>query len=203
VPVAAGGTGGGGRRRLGDVALVLGGLGLLVLGSRLLVGAATEIARALGVSELVIGLTVLAVGTSLPEAATSLLAALRGEREIAVGNVVGSNILNLLAVLGVSAVAAPGGIPVAAAALRFDVPVMLASTIACLPVFLTGHRIDRWEGGLFLCYYVAYVAYLILAAARHDALPVLSGTTLAFVVPLVLVTVLVVARRSARPSPPA
>lgn len=180
---------------LRNVTWIVSGLALLVIGSRWLVAAAVDVARGIGVSELVIGLTIVAAGTSLPEIATSLLAALRGERDIAVGNVMGSNILNTLAVLGLSSAVAPDGIAAAPAALRFDVPVMLAASLACLPIFVSGHRIDRWEGGVFLAYYVAYVAYLVLDATRHDALPVFSKTMLAFVLPLTIVTVLVVTLR--------
>ncbi len=175
--------------------LVALGLCLLVVGARFLVGAAIELARGLGVSEVVIALTVVAAGTSLPELATSVIAALRGERDIAVGNVVGSNIYNLLAVLGVAAVVAGDGLTVPAALFRFDLPVMLAVSVACLPIFATGHTISRWEGALFLAYYGAYTCYLILDASGHDALPAFATTMLAFVVPLTAVTLVVVAAR--------
>ena len=148
-------------------------------------------ARALGVSEMVIGLTIVAAGTSLPELATSVVAALRGERDIAVGNVVGSNLFNLLGIAGIAALVTPGGLEVAAALVRFDLPVMLAVAFACLPIFATGHRIVRWNGALFLGFYVAYVTYLILAATAHDALPAFSGAMLGFVLPLTVVTLLV------------
>jgi cation:H+ antiporter len=171
-----------------DAVLVLGGLALLVLGARWLVAGALAAATALGVSELVIGLTVVAVGTSLPEVATSVLAAFRGERDIAVGNVIGSNLFNLLAVLGLGALLAPGGLPVAMGALDFDLPVMVAVAVACLPIFFTGHLIARWEGWLFLGYYGAYAGYLILAASEHDALPAFSATMLGFVLPLTAAT---------------
>ena len=137
-----------------------------------------------GLSELVIGLTIIAVGTSLPEIATSILAAVRGERDIAVGNVVGSNLFNLLAVLGVESVVTHAGLAVAPAMLSFDLPVMLAVTLACLPIFFTGHLIARWEGGLFLAYYVAYTTYLLMAAAEHDRLPMFNDVMLLFVLPL-------------------
>jgi cation:H+ antiporter len=140
---------------------------------------------------LIIGLTIVAVGTSLPEAVTSLIAALRGERDIAVGNVVGSNIFNILAVLGTSALLTPGGIAVPAAALRFDIPVLVAVAGASLPVFFTGHLIARWEGLVFLAYYAAYVLYLTLDAVQHDALPEFSGVMLLFVLPLTVVTLAV------------
>jgi cation:H+ antiporter len=185
-------------RPLASLGLILVGLALLVLGSRWLVGGAVEIAQAFGVTELVIGLTVVAVGTSLPELATSVIATLRGERDIAVGNIVGSNIFNILLVLGISGVVAPEGIPVPAAALRFDIPVMIAVSIACLPILFTGHRIDRWEGLLFLGYYVAYTSYLVLASSRHEALPMFSGIMVLFVIPLTLLTLFVVLIRSFR-----
>ena len=174
-----------------QVALVLVGLVLLVLGSDWLVEAAVAFARAFGVSELVIGLTIVAAGTSMPEVATSVTAALKGERDIAVGNVVGSNTFNILGCLGASGLVASGGLPVPGAALAFDLWVMLAVAFACLPVFLTGRRIARWEGGLFVGYYFAYAAFLVLAARQHQALPAFSAAMLSFVVPLTIVTLLV------------
>jgi cation:H+ antiporter len=162
--------------------LVAGGLALLVLGARWLVDGAVSIATSLGVSELLIGLTVVAAGTSLPELATSVVAAIRGERDIAVGNVVGSNIFNLLAVLGSSA-ALSGRVGVSPGALHFDIPVMTAVALACLPIFFTGGRVQRWEGGLFTAYYVAYVVYLVLAASRHEAVAAFGAAMLWFVVP--------------------
>jgi cation:H+ antiporter len=181
-----------------QVGLCLTGLGLLVLGARWLVDGAVTIARSWGVSELVVGLTIVAAGTSMPEVATSIVAAMRGERDIAVGNVVGSNVYNLFAILGLTGLVAPGGIPVSPAALRFDVPVMVAATVACLPIFLTGHRIARWEGALFLGYYVAYTLYLLLDSVGHDALPAYSAAMLIFVIPLTGVTLLVLLVRTLR-----
>jgi cation:H+ antiporter len=142
----------------------------------------------LTVPELIVGLTIVAAGTSLPEVATSVMATIRGERDIAVGNVVGSNTFNILGVLGVSSLVAPGDLPVTPSVLAFDLPVMTAVAVACLPVFFTGRTIARWEGIVFLGYYVAYTAYLVLAAQHHDALPVLSGAMLGFVVPLTVLT---------------
>lgn len=181
-----------------NVVLVAVGLGLLVVGARWLVQGAVAAAVAMGVSKLVIGLTVVALGTSLPELATSVLASLKGERDIAVGNLVGSNLFNLLAVLGLGATLSPEGIPVAAAALGFDLPVMIAVAVACLPIFFTGYAIARWEGGLFLGYYAAYTLYLILAASRHDALPLYSNTMALFVLPLTAVTLAVLGARAWR-----
>ncbi len=168
--------------------LIAAGLALLVLGSSWLVDSAVQIARALGVSEAVIGLTIVAAGTSLPELATSLVAALRGERDIAVGNVIGSGLFNLLAIAGIASLVTPGGLAVAPAILNFDLPVMIAVAFACLPIFATGNVITRWHGALFFGYYLAYVAYLVLAATAHAALPAFSGAMLGFVLPLTAVT---------------
>lgn len=175
-----------------DLGFVIGGLTLLVVGSRMFVEAATTTAKAFGVSELVIGLTIVAAGTSLPEVATSVVAALRGERDIAVGNVVGSNIFNILGVLGVTALVSPAGVPVAPSLIAFDLPLMVAVAVACFPIFLTGYRIERWEGGVFFFYYVAYTLYLILAAQEHDLLKPFSQMMLWFVVPVTVLTLMVV-----------
>jgi cation:H+ antiporter len=183
---------------LPNLALILIGRVMLVFGARWLVQAAVSAATAMGVSELVIGLTVVAVGTSLPEIATSVLATLRGQREIAIGNVIGSNVFNLLIVLGLASAIAPGGIAVSDAAIRFDLPVMTAVAVACLPIFFTGHCIERWEGGLFLGYYAAYTAYLLLDAAHHDALPAFSHMMMGFVIPLTVITLMVIGLRALR-----
>ncbi len=169
-----------------------------MLGSHWLVDAAVAFARHFGVSEMVIDLTLIAAGTSLPEVATSLLAALRGERDIAVGNVVGSNIFNILGVLGVSASVAPADLMVAPAMLNFDLPLMVAVALACLPIFYTGACIARWEGGVFLGYYLIYTTWLVLDASRHDALAPFSLVMSAFVMPLTVLTLGIVAGRHAR-----
>jgi len=140
------------------------GLVLLVFGARWMVDAAVAISRQLGVSELVIGLTIVAIGTSLPELATSIVAAIKGERDIAIGNVVGSNIFNILSVLGVSAAIAPGGVNVARSALSLDIPVMVGTAAVCLPFFITGGRLSRGEGILFVIGYVGYIVALWLNA---------------------------------------
>jgi cation:H+ antiporter len=178
-----------------DPLLVLGGLVILVVGSRLLVTSAVSIAQSLGVSELVIGLTIVAAGTSMPELATSVVASMRGERDIAVGNVVGSNVFNLLAVLGLASLVSPSGIAVAQQALQFDLPVMVAVAIACLPIFVTGREIARWEGGLFFAYYLAYTAYVVMAAMQHAALDLYGTAMLWFVLPLTGVTLAVLFAR--------
>lgn len=185
------------KQGLRNVLLLAVGLVMLVAGANLLVYGATSIAEALGVSQLIIGLTVVAIGTSLPELATSMVACYRGERDIAVGNVVGSNIFNILTILGVSA--AVTGVPVSRAAISFDIPVMLAVAVACLPIFYTGNRISRWEGLLFISYYVAYSAYLGLDAIGHDQLELYSHVMLLFVIPLTVITLITILfRRSPR-----
>ncbi len=184
------------RSPLVQVGLVLAGLGALVLGSQWLVEAAVTFAKALGVSDLVIGLTIVAAGTSLPEVATSITAAIKGERDIAVGNVVGSNTFNILGCLGLSGLVAGGtGLTVAPSLLAFDIWVMLAVALACVPVFLTGREIARWEGAVFVLYYVAYVAYLILAAQQHDALRSYTLAMTGFVLPLTVITLVAVLLR--------
>lgn len=183
-----------------QILLIIVGLGLLVLGSKWLVEAAVSFAKQLGVSDLIIGLTIVAAGTSLPEIAASVTAALKGERDIAVGNVVGSNIFNIFGCIGVSGIAAgAAGLAIEPSLLRFDIWVMLATAVACLPIFITGREIARWEGGLFLAYYLAYVTYLLLAATEHDALPEYSSVMLSFVLPLTVVTMIVatIRRKSA------
>ena len=141
-----------------DAAGVAIGLGLLVAGAQLLVVGATAIARGLGVSELVIGLTLVAVGTSLPELATSLVAALKRETDIALGNIVGSNIFNILGILGITVLVKPIALPFAAVAT--DLWVMLALSVILLPFLVTGLRLGRREGGALLALYLGYVAYL-------------------------------------------
>jgi len=178
--------------------LIVAGLGLLVLGATWLVNSAVRFAQHLGVSELVIGLTIVAAGTSLPEVATSIIAALRGQRDIAVGNVMGSNVFNILGVLGLSSLVSSAGIGVAPSVLAFDLPVMIAVAIACLPIFFTGNLIARWEGALFLGLYAAYMAYVLLAAQQHDALQPYSAVMVAAVLPLVALTLALVAWREWR-----
>lgn len=144
-----------------NIVVIFGGLGLLVAGSQWLVDGAIRIATVLGVSERVIGLTIVAAGTSLPELATSVMASIRGERDIAVGNVVGSNIFNILGVLGLSGLLSTEGLVMGAGTMSLDVPVMVVAAVVCLPLFFTGFRISRVEGGLFVTAYVLYVAALV------------------------------------------
>ncbi|MCB0155216.1 MAG: calcium/sodium antiporter [Anaerolineae bacterium] len=186
-----------------QLGLIVVGLALLLLGANWLVNGAVTIAEYFGVSQLVIGLTVVAVGTSLPELATSVVASMRGERDIAVGNIVGSNIFNILTVLGLSAFVSPNGVAVSAAALQFDIPVMIAVAVACLPIFFTGHMIARWEGLVFFGYYILYTLYLILNAADYQALPTFNWITLLFVIPLTVLALVVSVIQSVRSPTPA
>lgn len=179
-----------------DIVLMLVGLVTLVLGSRLFVSGAVDIAQNFGVSQLVIGLTIVAAGTSLPELATSVVATLRGERDIAVGNVVGSNIFNILTVLGVTAMVSGSGIVIPSSVLNFDLPVMVAVAVACIPIFATGSVISRWEGFIFVGYYVAYATYLILRAYDHENMEIFSQVMLLFVIPITVITVVTVVIRS-------
>lgn len=144
------------------------GLGLLLFGSDQLVDGAVTIAVRLGVSQLMIGLTVLAIGTSLPEISISIIAAMKGKIDLAVGNVIGSNIFNILGVLGLTSIIAPGGVPVTADAIAFDIPLVVFLPLLCLPIFFTGMRITRSEGILFVSVYVAYLVSLTIGAASPE-----------------------------------
>jgi cation:H+ antiporter len=142
-----------------NMGLVIIGLVLLVAGAELFINGAVSVARYFGVSELAIGLTIVAVGTSLPEVATSIVATIKGERDIAVGNIVGSNIFNIFAVLGVSSVIRP--IVGAPAAMHFDIPFMVAVALICFPFFRSGQELSRREGVFLLSAYVAYTIYVL------------------------------------------
>ncbi len=143
-----------------DLALVVIGIGMLVVGAELLVESATSIARALGISELVIGLTIVAGGTSAPELATSLMAVLRGRSDLGVGNILGSCVFNMLGILGITALVQPVTIP--PEAFMFDIPVMIACSVACLPILFTGHRISRMEGAALVTGFAIYTSLLFI-----------------------------------------
>ena len=181
-----------------QLAMIIAGISCLVLGATWLVDGAITIARMLNISELVIGLTIIAVGTSLPEIATSILAGARGKPDIALGNAVGSNIFNILLVIGACAAVSQQGVPVSTAALRFDIPVMIVVAVACLPIFFTGMTIARWEGLLFLAYYAAYVVYLLMKATEHDALEPYSRVLFGYLAPLTAITLGALAARAWR-----
>lgn len=140
-----------------DIAYIVGGLVTLVLGSRLLVSSAVDIARALEVSEAIIGLTIIAAGTSMPELATSVVAALRRQPDIAVGNVIGSNIFNILGILGVASIVAPIK---ATTDFSFDIWVMVGFSALALPLLYSKLKLERWEGGVLVLGYLGYLAIL-------------------------------------------
>lgn len=174
-----------------QILFIIVGLGLLVQGSQWLVDGAIVIAKLFGVSELIIGLTIVSIGTSLPEIATVVIGSLKKEEDLVVGNVVGSNIFNILLVLGATSLIAPNGLAVSEAAIGFDMPIMIAVAFACLPIFFTGYKIHRWEGGLFLGFYVAYTTYLFLNATQHQSLNTFNDAMLWFVIPITVLTIIV------------
>lgn len=190
------------RGRGPDAALIAAGLVLLVLGSGWVVDGAQRIAIRMGVGELVIGVTIVAAGTSLPELATSLIATLRGQRDIAIGNVVGSNIFNVLAILGITATLTPAGLEATPTLATFDIPVMTAVAIICLPVFISGARIGRWEGLVFLAFYAAYTILLTAGAAGYGALPDLRGVLVYAIAGLTAVGGVVIVLRALRTTRP-
>lgn len=138
------------------------GIPPIVVGADLLVDGAIKVARALGVSDAVIGLTIVAVGTSAPELVTTMVSTLKDDRDIAIGNILGSSVYNILLILGVTAVVAPVGVLVEPDVARIDIPVMVAATLVCVPVFFTGRRVSRLEGAAFVAAYLAYLTSLVL-----------------------------------------
>lgn len=141
--------------------LVFFSLAILSFGADYFIKGSVQIAQMIGVSELTISLTLVAIGTSLPELATCIVASLKKETDIVVGNIIGSNIFNILGVLGLSSLLSPGGIPITSQFMQRDVLVMFGSAILCLPIFFTGYRISRLEGSFFLILYCSYVTYLL------------------------------------------
>lgn len=162
-----------------------------MLGSQWLLTAATAFAKAVGVSHPTIRLAIVAGGTHLPAVTMSVMAALRKERNTAVGNVIGSNSFNSLGLTGLVA---------AAGLLNFDICVMLAVAFACLPLFLGGRQIARWVGGVFMGCFLASSANVVLTARRHAAWAAFGTAMLSFVLPLTVVALVVV---MLRPTPPA
>lgn len=144
-----------------SILFTIGGLVAVIFGADLVVNAAIEIATLLGMSETVIGLTIVAIGTSLPELITSVVAARKGQNDIAVGNIVGSNIFNILFVMGVSAVIYPVDIAMENYA---DLWILLAAMIVVVPIMYTSKKISRWEGAVMMLGYVGYSAFIIMRA---------------------------------------
>ena len=182
-----------------NLLFIVTGLILLVLGARWLVESAVSIASALGVSEAVIGLTIVAAGTSLPEVMTSVIATIKGERDIAIGNVIGSNVFNILCVLGLSALVSPEPLLAGTQVMQIDLPVMLAVSALCLPLFFAGASLSRFEGLIFLVIYSAYIWYTIAVAISAGYLEALQTGILYGLIPVVIlyaVAVLLIHRRS-------
>lgn len=171
------------------------GVGLLAVAARLVVSGAEDIAARLGVPELIIGLTIVALGTSAPEIVTSLVAAAKGQRDLAVGNAVGSNIYNIMLVLGVTSTVTPTGIAISTDALALDLPIMAAAAFACLPLVAWDRTLQRWEGGVFLAYYAAYLVFLVLDATGHRAKDPFALIIVGFVLPLTVITIATVLYR--------
>jgi cation:H+ antiporter len=164
------------------------GLGLLVLGSQVLVKGAIAAAQGLGVSETVIGLTIVAAGTSMPELVTSLVAAYRGKADLAIGNVVGSNLLNQLVILGLCAlVSGERGLGVDPVMLVRDFPIMVLTTLACLPIFWTGGVITRLEGWILIALYGLYVIEQILSSTASTASDEFRLIALVAILPALLI----------------
>ncbi|MFV0478107.1 MAG: calcium/sodium antiporter [Parahaliea sp.] len=172
-----------------NLTLIITGLTLLVLGARLLVNNAVLIASSFGISEAIIGLTIVSIGTSLPEAVTSVVATFKGQRDIAIGNVVGSNIFNILCVLGISGIISPEALQAGVQLQSLDIPVMLAAAVLCLPLFITGASLNRLEGLVFLALYGVYLGYLITFTVAPAYLPTLQSITLYGVAPFTVIFV--------------
>ena len=151
-------------RSSGALRLVVGlviGLVAIVAGAELLVEGAVKGAQALGVSEAIVGLTVIAIGTSAPELVTTLVSTIRGQRDLAIGNLLGSSVYNIAIVLGLTVLVAPAGVPVPAEVVASDLVLLAVATVVAAPVMLTGARIGRVEGGLFVVAYVGYLGWLL------------------------------------------
>jgi cation:H+ antiporter len=172
-----------------SIVALIGGIGALAVAARYVVSGAEEIAINLGVPELIVGLTIVALGTSAPEIVTTVIAALQGRRDLAVGNAVGSNIFNILLVLGATSALAPDGIAIGTDAIELDLPILVAAAVACLPMVFWDNRLDRWEGGVFVAYYGAYLVFLVLDATGHRAANPFAFVLVAFVMPLTVITV--------------
>jgi cation:H+ antiporter len=165
------------------------GLALLYQGSLWVVKGAVNGARYLGMSELVVSLTIVAVSTSLPEIATTLAASISKKPDLGVGNVVGSNIFNILVVVGFAGLLAPDGLAMPTESIGVDIPFMIAAAVACLPIFWTGQVISRWEGVLFLASYGCYTVYLILNAIESGMLPFYVSAMTRVVIPIAVALV--------------
>jgi cation:H+ antiporter len=143
------------------ILMMLAGIAIIVIGAERLVDAAVGMAREFGVSDALIGLTVVAIGTSAPELVTTIVSTVRGERDIAVGNLLGSSIYNILLILGVTCLVPAHGLALPPELVRVDIPLMVAVAVVCVPIFISGRRVSRFEGGAMVAAYLAYLAFLL------------------------------------------
>jgi cation:H+ antiporter len=151
------------RRFVTRLTLLVAGLAVIVVGSELLVDGAVDIARDIGMSDAVIGLTIVALGTSAPELVTTVVSTVRGDRSIALGNLLGSSVFNIALILGPTVLVAPGRVPVPDDVLAVDLLLLVATALICIPLFWTQRRLSRIEGGTFVGAYVVYIAWLVAA----------------------------------------
>ena len=145
----------------GQLSALVGGIAIIVVGAEWLVNGAVSIARAFEVSDALIGLTIVAIGTSAPELVTTVVSTVRGERDIALGNLLGSGVYNIALVLGITCLAAPQAVQLEPALVRIDIPIMVVATLVCVPIFISGRRVARAEGGAMVAAYLAYLAFLL------------------------------------------
>lgn len=145
----------------GQLSALVGGIAIIVVGAEWLVNGAVGIARAFEVSDALIGLTIVAIGTSAPELVTTVVSTVRGERDIALGNLLGSGVYNIALVLGITCLAAPQAVQLEPALVRIDIPIMVVATLVCVPIFISGRRVARAEGGAMVAAYLAYLAFLL------------------------------------------
>jgi len=151
-----------GRRTAVDIGMTLGGIAIIVLGAQLLVDAAVDMAREFHVSDALIGLTVVAIGTTAPELVTTVVSTLRGERDIAIGNLLGSSMYNTLLILGVICLVPAHGLELPRELVRVDIPIMVAATLVCIPIFVSGRRVRRIEGAAMVTAYVAFLVFVLV-----------------------------------------
>jgi cation:H+ antiporter len=156
------GASSGARSAVASAAALAGGIAIIVVGADIFVDAAVALARIWGVSDAFIGLTVVAIGTSAPELVTTLLSTLKRERDIAIGNLLGSSVYNIYAILGITCLVPAAGVPVPPELIWVDIPVMALVALVCAPTFLSGREVSRMEAAMFVGSYLAYLAYLLL-----------------------------------------
>ena len=161
-----------------------------------MVNGAVKIAGMLGVGDFIIGLTIVAFGTSLPELSASIVAIRKRDHDVAVGNVVGSSIFNILGIVPLLALLTPDGLRISYHALLFDLPIMAAASLVCLPIFISDYRISRWEGLIMLLWYTGYMVFLVLDNSHSYLLK--SGRTITLwfiIVPLVVIGIVILTRK--------